>query len=146
MKRYRDESGFTLIEILVVLLILGILATYVGVKVFHHPEQARRTQARIQIEAFESALKTYRMHTGRFPTTEQGLESLISKPETGEIPENWQGPYLESTTVPKDPWGNDYAYRSPGDEERPYEIESYGNDGEDAGEGDDADIESWNIR
>src|SRR5512137_606888 len=106
----RNQKGFTLIELLVVIVILSILATFVGIRIMGKPEEARRTQAKTQIMALENALNMYKLDNGEYPTTEQGLKSLVEKPGTGTVPKNWrEGGYLEKNKVPKDPWGNDYV-------------------------------------
>lgn len=134
--------GFTLIELMVVIVILGLLATIIMPKILDRPEQARRLKAKVQIRNFQSALALFKTDTGRFPTTSQNLEALINNPGL----KGWkQGGYIEGGKVPLDPWGNPYMYLCPGVHGEDYEIESYGKDGEDGGTGDDADIESWNI-
>jgi len=134
--------GFTLIELMVVIVILGLLATIIMPKILDRPEQARRLTAKVQIKNIQSALALFKTDTGRFPTTSQGLEALINDPGL----KGWkQGGYIEGGKVPIDPWGNPYMYLCPGVHGEDYEIESYGQDGEDGGSGDDADIESWNI-
>ena len=148
MKMYRYSKrcfhllGFTLIELMVVIVILGLLATIIMPKILDRPEQARRMKAKVQIKIFQSALALFKTDTGRFPTTSQNLEALILDPGL----KGWKrGGYLEGGRVPLDPWGKPYIYLCPGIHGEDYEIESYGKDGEDGGTGDDADIESWNI-
>ena len=131
------KKGFTLIEIMLVVIIIGIIGAMVFPRLTGHAREARITQARTQIEGFRSALQMYEMHNDRFPTTEQGLSALVTEPSTNPPP-NWRGPYIE--TIPDDPWGNPYQYRSPGQDGRDYEIVSYGPDGI---EGTDDDIKSW---
>jgi general secretion pathway protein G len=139
----RGQGGFTLIEILVVVVILGILASIIVPKIMKRPEEARRTKAIMDIKAIETALNLYRLDNGGYPSTEQGLEALVTEPTTGVIPKNWKEEgYLDK--VPKDPWGNPYAYLSPG-LHKEFDLESYGADGVDGGEGKDADVENWNI-
>jgi len=141
-KRYNPLRGFTLIELMVVIVILGLLATIIMPKILDRPEQARRLKARVQIRNFQSALALLKTDTGRFPTTSQGLEALINDPGL----RGWkQGGYIEGGKVPLDPWGSPYIYLNPGIHGDDYDLESYGKDGEDGGTGDDADIESWNI-
>ncbi len=141
-KRRVFLPGFTLIELMVVIVILGLLATIIMPKILDRPEQARRLKAKVQIRNFQSALALFKTDTGRFPATSQGLEALINDPGL----KGWkQGGYIEGGKVPLDPWGNPYMYLCPGVHGEDYEIESYGKDGEDGGSGDDADIESWNI-
>lgn len=140
-----SERGFTLIEIMVVIIIMGILASYVAVRLTGQTEDARRTQAAMQIKGIETALELYRLHNGNYPTTEQGLRALVEPPTVGRLPRNWQeGGYLAKNRVPKDPWGNDYIYISPG-LHGDYDIISYGGDGEPGGEGNDADINNWDL-
>jgi len=142
-KDRQNEHGFTLIEIMVVIIILGILASYVAVKVTGRAEQAQRTQARVQIETLGTALELYKLDNGSYPTTEQGLEALVEPPTTGRLPRKWrEGGYLEKSYVPKDPWGNDYVYLSPG-LHGDFDIMSYGDDGVQGGEGKDADVYNW---
>ena len=141
-ERRMSLPGFTLIELMVVIVILGLLATIIMPKILDRPEQARRLKAKVQIRNFQSALALFKTDTGNFPTTSQNLEALITNPGL----KGWkQGGYIEGGKVPLDPWGNPYMYLSPGVHGEDYEIESYGKDGEDGGTGDDADIESWNI-
>lgn len=140
-----NRKGFTLIELLVVIVILGILVTFVGVRIMGRPEEARVTQAQIQIQAMENALKMYRLDNGEYPSTEQGLKALVEKPATGDVPRNWrEGGYLEKRSVPKDPWGKDYVYLNPG-VKNPDGIDlfSYGADNQPGGEGKDADVGNW---
>jgi len=144
--RYKtDERGFTLIEIMVVVVILGILASYVAVRWVGQTEKAQRTQARVQIEGFGTALALYKLDNGTYPSTEQGLQALVEPPTVGQLPRKWkEGGYLEKKQVPKDPWGNDYVYLSPGLHDE-YDLSSYGKDGVQGGEGRDADINSWEV-
>ena len=140
-----DRRGFTLIEIMVVMIILGILAGLIIPRIMGRPEEARRTKARIQIESIETALKLYKLDNGSYPTTEQGLQALVEKPSTGELATAWrEGGYLEKGTVPKDPWGNEYIYLSPGIH-GDFDLMSYGADGETGGEGKDMDINNWEL-
>jgi len=140
-----NARGFTLIEIMVVIVILGILAGLIVPRIMGRPEEAKRTKARMQIESLETAIKLFKLDNGFYPTTEQGLQSLVEQPETGRIPKRYKkGGYLEKGTVPKDPWGNDFVYISPGTR-GDYEVISYGADGTAGGEGTDKDINSWEI-
>ncbi len=134
------KKGFTLIELMIVVVILGILAAIIVPKFLGREEQARRVAVKVQIKNFESALSMFKLDNGFYPTTEEGLQALVEKPVTGRVPGNWKQ-YLPK--VPKDPWGNDYVYISPGMDGRDYDIISFGQDGEEGGEENNADIESW---
>jgi general secretion pathway protein G len=135
--------GFTLIEILVVIAVLAMLAALVAPNVFQHVGTARDATARSQIELLGAGLDAYRLDNGRYPTTEQGLEALQVEPDTQPLPNNWRGPYLRRA-IPLDPWGNPYIYLSPGEvNPRGYDLLSLGADGEPGGEGENADIKSW---
>jgi len=141
----KNNKGFTLIELMVVVLILGILAAIIAPRIIGRTDDARVTEAKVQIKNLETALKLYKLDTGTYPTTEQGLDALIEKPATGVIPKKWrEGGYLEVKKIPSDPWGNPYIYISPG-LHGDYDIVSYGADGVRGGEGFDKDIENWNI-
>ncbi len=141
----RGDRGFTLIELMVVIVILGILAAVIAPRIIGRTDEAKVTEAKVQIKNFETALKLYKLDNGRYPATDQGLNALVSKPSTGVIPRNWRaGGYLESNTVPNDPWGNPFIYASPG-LHGDYDILSFGADGARGGEGFDSDVESWNI-
>ncbi|MFQ5894272.1 MAG: type II secretion system major pseudopilin GspG [Nitrospinota bacterium] len=143
----RGTAGFTLIELMVVIIILGLLVAIIGFRMLGRTEEARRTAAILQTRNFISALQLYRLDNGAYPTTEQGLEALVREPTTGPNPRKWApGGYLEGGRVPPDPWGNPYIYLSPGSDGREYEIKSLGADGQEGGEGNDADIESWNLQ
>ena len=142
----RDSRGFTLIEIMVVIIILGILAVYIGPKIMGRPGQAKQVKAKVDISALESALKLYKLVNGKYPATEQGLQALVEKPETGNVPKKWkEGGYLDKGKVPKDPWGNDFVYLSPG-VHGDFDIISYGADGVPGGESEDKDINSWEVQ
>ena len=130
--------GFTLLELLVVMVIIGLLAGYVGPKFFGQIGKSEVKAARAQIDALTKSLDQFRLDVGRYPSTEQGLAVLVAKP--ADEPK-WAGPYL-SKALPKDPWGNDYQYRSPG-EHGEYDLLSLGKDGRPGGEGEDADLTSW---
>ena len=139
------EKGFTLIEIMVVIIILGILAMYVAPKLMGRPEEAKQVRSRMDIAALETALKLYKLDNGIYPSTEQGLLALVQRPEAGVIPKKWrQGGYLEKNKVPKDPWGNDYVYLSPG-LKGDFDIISYGADGVPGGENENKDINNWDT-
>lgn len=133
----RKTRGFTLLELLVVIVIIGLLAAYVGPKYFSQLGKSEVTMAKAQINAFEKTLDTYRLDVGRYPTTEEGLNALLVAPPTAGA--RWNGPYLK--TVPSDPWGRAYQYKSPGATSE-FEIISLGRDGQPGGSGDDADIVS----
>ncbi|XOF32908.1 MAG: type II secretion system major pseudopilin GspG [Candidatus Electrothrix sp. YB6] len=142
-KKIRRTEGFTLIELMVVIVILGILAGMIVPKIMDRPEEARRTKAGVDIGSISQALKLYKLDTGRYPTTEQGLQALVEPPSTGQLAKNWrEGGYLDKSSVPKDPWENDYVYISPGMHDD-FDLMSYGADNEPGGEGMDADINSW---
>jgi general secretion pathway protein G len=139
------EKGFTLIEIMVVIIILGILAMYVAPKLMGRPEEAKQVRARMDIAALETALKLYKLDNGVYPGTEQGLTALVQRPESGVVPKKWrQGGYLEKGKVPKDPWGNDYVYLAPG-LKGDFDIISYGADGVPGGENENIDINNWDT-
>jgi general secretion pathway protein G len=141
----QTKGGFTLIELLVVILILGLLAGIVGPRLFGHTDEAKQTKARVQIENLSSALKMYKIDNDQYPSTEQGLEALVVEPQSGNIPKKWKkGGYLAKKQIPKDPWGNDYIYLSPGVHDD-FDITSYGGDGVAGGEGVNRDINSWEI-
>lgn len=141
--RRRQRTGFTLIELLVVIMVLGVLATLVAPNIFRHVGTAKETTARTQIEMLGAALDAYRLDTGRYPTTEQGLAALSQEPTSQPRPMNWRGPYLRKA-VPLDPWGNPYVYRAPGTASGTgYDLLSAGADGKAGGAGEDADIVSW---
>ncbi len=140
------KSGFTFIELMVVVVILGILAMSVMPRFFERIDEAKITAAKVQIQNFEGGLKLFYLDNGFYPGTEQGLEALIEKPTTGKVPQRWrEGGYLEKQVIPKDPWGNPYVYLSPGRNGEDYEIISYGRDGKEGGEGPDADISSSQL-
>jgi len=143
MQRKHNERGFTLIELMVVIVILGILAGLIVPRIMGRPDEARRAKARIQIESLETALKLYKLDNGNYPTTEQGLQALVEPPTVGALAKNWrQGGYLEKGKVPKDPWDIDFDYISPG-AHGDYDLSSRGADGEPGGEGKNKDINSW---
>jgi len=142
----RSSSGFTLIEIMVVIVILALLAALVGPKIIGRSDDARVADAKVQIRNIETALKLYKLDSSFFPTTEQGLAALVTKPATGVIPKNYKPEgYLESKKLPKDPWGSDYIYLSPS-EQGDYELCSYGSDGAKGGEAKAADICNYNMQ
>ncbi len=141
--RWQNSKGFTLIEIMVVVVILGILAGIVIPKLLDRPEQARRTKAKVEIKSLEEALNLYKLDNGSYPTTEQGLTALVKKPEVGRIPTSYrEGGYLKK--LPADPWGSQYIYLCPGIHDD-FDIISYGSDGEPGGNGKNADVDSWEL-
>lgn len=141
-----NRRGFTLIEIMVVIVILALLAALVGPKIIGRSDDAKLADAKVQIRNLETALKLYKLDNGNYPTTEQGMQALLTKPTTGQIPKNYrQEGYLESKKLPTDPWGGDYIYLSPG-EHGDYDLCSLGSDGVKGGEGKGADICNWNIQ
>ena len=137
-KTIRAQRGFTLIEILIVVIIIGLLAALVGPKLFGKVSMAKLKTAKAQIELFGTALDAFRLDTGRYPTTEEGLKALREKPSGLE---NWQGPYLPKE-LPNDPWGRAYVYKSPG-EHGEYDLISYGLDGVEGGQDENQDVVSW---
>ena len=142
---FGHDHGFTLIELMVVIVILGILAGLIIPRIMGRPEEARRMKARVQIESIETALKLYKLDNGPYPTTDQGLQALVEPPTVGQLPKAWRdGGYLEKGKVPKDPWGNEYVYLCPGIH-GDCDLSSYGPDGEPGGEGEDEDVNSWEL-
>jgi len=129
-----------LIELMIVVVILGMLATVIMPRILNRPEQARRMKAKVDIRSIESALALFKTDTGRFPTTSEGLQGLVADPGIRGYNSD---AYLDK--VPVDPWSSVYVYVSPGIRSKDYDLESYGKDGEDGGTNDDADIESWNL-
>ena len=139
------QRGLTLIELMVVIVILTILASFIAPRLMGRPDEARRSQARIQIEGLETALKLYKLDNGDYPSTEQGLKALVEPPSSGRLAGNWrEGGYLEKNKVPKDPWGNEFVYVSPGSNGE-YDLSSRGADGEAGGDGKNKDINSWEM-
>jgi len=140
---FRLGAGFTLIEIMIVVVIIGILVGLLAPKIMDRPDDARVVAARNDIQAILSALKLYRLDNAVYPSAEQGLMALVKKPETGNIPANWKpSGYLDR--LPKDPWGGEYQYLNPGIQGE-IDIFSFGRDGKPGGEGYDADIGTWNL-
>jgi len=141
----KGSEGFTLLEIIVVVFILGLLAALVAPRLMGRTDDARVTEAKVQIRNFETALKLFKLDNGFYPETSQGLDALVKKPTTGRIPQNYrEGGYLEQGKIPLDPWGNPYIYVSPG-LHGDYDILSYGADGKEGGEGYDKDITNWQL-
>lgn len=139
----KKQKGFTLIELMVVIVIIGILAGLIIPRIMGRPDEARRAKARIQMEGIETALKLYRLDNGFYPSTEQGLKALVEMPTAPPIPRRWRsGGYLEGGRLPKDPWGNDYVYKCPGAHGE-FDLSSYGADGKEGGEGAAKDINNW---
>jgi general secretion pathway protein G len=141
MPSARRAAGFTLIEIMVVVVILGILAAIIVPKLTDKPEQARQVKAQQDIRQLESSLQMYKLDNFYYPSTQQGLEALVTKPGGDPPPKNWRG-YI--SRLPKDPWGNPYQYLQPGNKGE-YDVFTMGADGKPGGEGADADIGNWNI-
>jgi general secretion pathway protein G len=133
------QRGFTLLELLVVLVILGLLAALAGPQVMKYISSAKSDTAALQIEEFSAALDMYKLEIGRYPNTQEGLQALVEAPGGAT---NWNGPYLKKKTVPKDPWGADYHYASPG-QHGVFDLHTYGADGREGGEGEDRDIMNW---
>jgi len=141
----KNERGFTLIELMVVIVILGILAGLIIPRIMGRPDEARAAKARMQIESMETALKLYKLDNGDYPTTEQGLQALVEPPAVGSMAKNWrQGGYLEKGKLPKDPWDRDFIYISPG-AHGDFDLSCLGADGEPGGEGKNKDINSWEL-
>lgn len=137
--RFIRRRGFTLLELLVVVAIIGLLAAYVGPKYYAQIGKSEQGVAKSQVEAFARALGTYRLDVGTFPSTEEGLTALVSKPASAG---KWNGPYLDRG-VPLDPWGRPYHYRSPGTRGGDFDLESFGKDGQPGGSGDAADVTNY---
>ena len=133
------SAGFTLLELLIVMIIIGLLAALIGPKMIGRVGESRQTVAKQQVEGFGSALEMYKLDTTKYPTQEQGLEALVSEPQGVN---NWKGPYLKKKFIPKDPWGHEYIYTYPG-ANGDYDIVSYGADGNTGGDGEEKDVASW---
>jgi general secretion pathway protein G len=137
------QAGFTLIEIMIVILIMGIMASLIAPKIMGRPDEARIVASKQDIASILQALKLYKLDNQRLPSTEQGLQALVTKPTSIPVPSNWKSEgYLDK--LPKDPWGNPYQYLSPG-LHGDIDVFSFGSDGSIGGEGNDADIGSWNL-
>lgn len=142
--KFMNNRGFTLIEIMVVVVILGILAAVVVPRFLSRPDEARVTKAKVDMKSIEEALGLFKLDHGFYPSTDQGLKALVEKPQTGRIPDRYpEEGYLKK--VPMDPWNNPYVYLSPGVHSRNFDLISYGADGQPGGEGFDADINSWEL-
>ena len=140
-----NSRGFSFLELMVVIVILGILAMYIAPKLMGRTDEARMQMARVQIEGLGTALDLYKLDNGFYPGTEQGLQALIEQPQGGQVPKNWRkGGYLKKNKVPKDPWQNEYVYLAPG-VNGDYDIICYGADGIPGGEDENKDINSWEI-
>lgn len=145
LKHISNNKGFTLIELMVVIVILGILATLIVPRIMDRPGQAKQLKAKMQIQSLETALKLYKLDNGAYPTTEEGLQALVSAPASDESMKNYRkGGYLEKGVVPKDPWNGEYVYLSPGTHGN-YDIISYGADGVPGGDDENRDITSWEV-
>jgi general secretion pathway protein G len=141
----RSNDGFTLIEIIVVVFILSLLAAIVAPKIMERTDDAKIADAKVQIKNFETGLKLFKLDNGFYPDTQQGLEALIAKPESGRVPNKYrEGGYLEQKKIPADPWGTPYVYISPG-VHGDYDLFSYGADAREGGTGKDADIANWDM-
>lgn len=139
----RSDAGFSLLELMVVVVILSVLALVVVPRVIDRPDQARQARARADVASIASSVKFYRLDNFRYPTTEQGLQALVSRPSADPVPQNWaEGGYMDR--LPKDPWGKVYHYLQPGVHGE-FDVFSYGADGTAGGTGSDADIGTWNL-
>ena len=136
-----NQRGFSLIEIMVVVVILGILAALVVPKIINRPDEARVVKAKQDVMTIQSALDLYKLDNGSYPTTDQGIQALVQRPNSGPVPNNWQS-YLKS--VPKDPWGRDYLYLNPGEHDE-VDVFTYGAAGQPGGTGINAEIGNWNA-
>jgi general secretion pathway protein G len=142
----KNNKGFTLLEIIVVVFILSLLVAIVAPRIIGRTDDARIAEAKVQIKNFETALKLFNLDNGFYPSTEQGLEALVEKPTIGQVPQKYRdGGYLEQKRIPLDPWGNPYIYVSPG-VYGDFDIICYGADGKEGGEGKNADIKNWDIQ
>lgn len=134
------QRGFSLIELMIVLVILGLIAGIVGPQAMKYLGKGKSQSAKVQIENISAALDMYRLEVGSYPTTTDGMKALVSQPSGAR---GWNGPYLKKGDVPKDPWNNEYQYKRPGSNGQPYDLSSFGADGSAGGEGEDADISLW---
>lgn len=140
LSRRGAESGFTLVEMLVVITIIGLIMALVAPRVLNYLSESKTKAAKIQIESFGNALDLFYLDEGRYPSTQEGLAALVQRPADNAA---WNGPYLQTGNVPLDPWGNPYVYHAPGQHGR-YDIESFGSDGHPGGTGNASEITSWN--
>ncbi|MBF0338279.1 MAG: type II secretion system major pseudopilin GspG [Nitrospirae bacterium] len=139
------SSGFTLLEVIVVVFILSLLAAVVAPRIIGRTDDARITEAKVQIRNLETALKLFKLDNGFYPSTDQGIDALVNKSQTGKLPGKYRDDgYMEQKKIPLDPWGNPYVYISPG-LHGDYDLFSYGADGQEGGEGKNKDIQSWDI-
>ena len=139
INRHHQQTGFTLLELLVVLGIIAMLAGIVGPQVMKHMGESKTKAAKVQIEDLSATIDMYKLDVGTYPTTNEGLNALIESPNTAK---RWNGPYLQKSKVPLDPWQNEYHYLSPGEHGK-FDLYSYGADGKEGGEGEDQDVVSW---
>lgn len=140
----RDERGYTLIEILAVLVLLGFIITLVAPNIINNLQKGQISAAKAQINALETVLNTYYLDNSTYPTTEQGLKALLEKPTAPPVPENWNGPYLQNKKIPQDPWGHDLKYVCPGvHNQQTYDLFSLGKGNTEGGAGADADLGNW---
>lgn len=133
------QCGFTLLELLVVLVILGLLGAVAGPRVMNYLGGAKSDTAKLQLDEFGASLDLYRLEVGRYPSTQEGLQALVQAPPDAA---GWNGPYVKKKTIPKDPWGNDYHYVSPGQHTQ-YDLFTYGADNKEGGEGENKDVVNW---
>ncbi len=142
---FLNDKGFSFLELMVVVVILGILATYIAPRFMGRAEDAKAVKAKVDIAALETSLKLYKLDNSNYPTTEQGIMALIEKPSTEPVPLNWKEKgYLAKAKIPKDPWGREYLYLCPGIHDD-YDIISYGADAAPGGDGKNKDINSWEL-
>lgn len=139
---HTTDDGFTFIETIIVLAITVILSAGIGIPAMKQIERAKKIAAKSQIETFRIALQSYYLDCNQYPTETQTLESLYTKPLIHPVPESWDGPYIDRL-IPKDPWGNNYVYQTPGPDGLPYSVQSFGADGKEGGSSNDKDISSW---
>lgn len=142
--RFSYTQGFTLIEVMVVIVILGLLAAVIAPRIMDNPDKARVVRAKQDVQTLANALQLYKLDNFDYPTTDQGLEALVKKPDTSPVPKHWKaGGYLDQ--LPSDPWGNRYQYLQPGIHNSSFDVYSLGANGQPEGEGLDADIGNWNL-